>query len=86
MPTSNHTKSPSLRSANRHTRSAEAAGNLDASAPRRRTFLQIMLSGASILAWPGPIAYAQAKETVLRIAMTLSDIPVTRGQADGGAE
>ncbi len=86
MPTSNHTKSLSLRSANRQPRTAEEAGNLDAYLPRRRTFLKLMLTGASSLAWPGAIAYAQTKETVLRIAMTLSDIPVTRGQADGGAE
>src|SRR5690606_9579223 len=38
------------------------------------------------LAWPGGMAYAQSKDTVLRIAMTLSDIPVTTGQASGGAE
>ncbi|MDE0355096.1 MAG: ABC transporter substrate-binding protein, partial [Deltaproteobacteria bacterium] len=53
---------------------------------QRRTLLKMMAVGAGALAWPAGMAYGQSGEKVLRIAMTLSDIPVTTGQASGGAE
>jgi len=53
---------------------------------RRRTVLKMLLAGGGALAWPIGIGHAQGKTTTLRIAMTLSDIPVTTGQASGGAE
>ena len=53
---------------------------------QRRTLLKMMAAGAGALVWPTGMAYGQSGEKVLRIGMTLSDIPVTTGQASGGAE
>ena len=43
----------------------------------------MMAAGAGALVWPAGMAYGQSGEKVLRIGMTLSDIPVTTGQASG---
>ena len=86
MPSSFQKKSPSFRSANLQSRTADAGGTVAADALQRRLFLKLMLAGAGSLAWPHRLGHAQTKETVLRVGMTLSDIPLTTGQADGGAE
>jgi len=86
MPSSFQKKSPSFRSANLQSRTADAGGTVAADALQRRLFLKLMLAGAGSLAWPYRLGHAQTKETVLRVGMTLSDIPLTTGQADGGAE
>jgi peptide/nickel transport system substrate-binding protein len=52
----------------------------------RRSFMKALLAGAGSLCLPMSFAEAQAKQKVLRVAMTLSDIPYTAGQANGGAE
>lgn len=86
MPSSFQKKSPSFRSANLQSRTADVTGTVAADALQRRSFLKLMLAGAGSLAWPYRLGHAQTKETVLRVGMTLSDIPLTTGQADGGAE
>lgn len=52
----------------------------------RRSFMKALLLGAGTFWLPLRNAQAQAGQKVLRIAMTLSDIPYTAGQATGGAE
>ena len=84
MPQSKHNKSSSLNS-DRQTPATEMPSLVIVEALRRRSMLKFMLGGAGLLAWPHSPALAQSKEKVFRIAMSLSDIPVTRGQADGGA-
>jgi peptide/nickel transport system substrate-binding protein len=86
MPSSFRKKSPSFRSAAQDSRTADVTGTSAADALQRRSFLKLMLAGAGSLAWPFGLGHAQTKESVLRIGMTLSDIPVTTGQASGGAE
>ena len=53
---------------------------------QRRTFMKALLLGAGSLCIPWHEVQAQAGQKVLRIAMTLSDIPYICGQATGGAE
>jgi len=53
---------------------------------QRRSFMKALLLGAGSLCIPWRDAQAQAGQKVLRIAMTLSDIPYICGQATGGAE
>ena len=53
---------------------------------QRRTFMKALLIGAGSFCIPLRNAHAQAGQKVLRIAMTLSDIPYICGQATGGAE
>ena len=84
MPQSKPNKSSSLHT-DRQTPATELPSLVIDEALRRRSMLKFMLGGAGLLAWPHSPALAQSKETVFRIAMSLSDIPVTRGQADGGA-
>ena len=84
MPQSKHDKSSSLH-LDQQTPAPKVPSLVIVEALRRRSMLKLMLGGAGLLAWPHPPAFAQSKETVFRIAMSLSDIPVTRGQADGGA-
>ena len=45
-----------------------------------------MILGAGAMALPWSAVEAQTRQKVLRVAMTLSDIPQTTGQATGGAE
>jgi ABC-type transport system substrate-binding protein len=52
----------------------------------RRSFMKSILLGAGACLLPMPKARAQAGQKVLRMAMTLSDIPYLGGQANGGAE
>src|SRR6185437_5482444 len=52
----------------------------------RRSFMKVLLAGAGSLCLPMSFAEAQAKQKVLRVGMTLSDIPYTAGQTNGGAE
>jgi len=52
----------------------------------RRGFMKAVLLGAGAFLLPLPKAEAQAGQKVLRMAMTLSDIPYLAGQANGGAE
>jgi hypothetical protein len=80
MPASFENNLASFRSANLRNRT----GTVGADALERRSFLKLILAGAGSLAWPYGLGHAQTKETVLRVAMTLSDIPLTTGQADGG--
>ena len=84
MPQSKPNKSSSLRS-DLKTPATEMPSLVIVEALRRRSMLKFMLGGAGLLAWPHSPVLAQSKEKVFRIAMSLSDIPVTRGQADGGA-
>lgn len=51
----------------------------------RRTFLTAV-SATALLPLTSRFAVAAAPETVLRLAMTLTDIPQTTGQATGGGE
>jgi peptide/nickel transport system substrate-binding protein len=48
----------------------------------RRGFNQALLASG----WAGTVAAAQAGETVLRVAMTVADIPLTTGQPSQGSE
>jgi len=84
MPQSKPNKSSSLRS-DMKTPATEMPSLVIVEALRRRSMLKAMLGGVGLLAWPHSPVLAQSKEKVFRIAMSLSDIPVTRGQADGGA-
>jgi len=86
MPASFQKKSPSFRSANLQSRTADSTAPAAAGSLQRRAFLKLIVAGTGSLAWPYRSGHAQTKETVLRVAMTLSDIPLTTGQADGGAE
>lgn len=52
----------------------------------RRPLLLSALAGASTLVIPRKAARAQPAGTALRVGMTLSDIPLTTGQANQGAE
>jgi peptide/nickel transport system substrate-binding protein len=52
----------------------------------RRSFLRSLLLGVGAMAAPWSQAHAQNRAKVLRVGMTLSDIPLTSGQATGGAE
>jgi peptide/nickel transport system substrate-binding protein len=52
----------------------------------RRSVLKTMLLGGAAAAMPWSQVEAQARQKVLRVAMTLSDIPQSTGQATGGAE
>lgn len=79
-------KSASFRYANLQSRTTGVSGTVAADSWQRRSFLKLILAGAGSLAWPYGLGHAQTKETVLRVAMTLSDIPLTTGQSDGGAE
>ena len=58
---------------------------LDDTLPRRH-LLRMLLAGTGALAWPGGMGRGQTVESVLRIGMSLSDIPLTTGQASGGHE
>ena len=60
--------------------------NLSGRKRERRTFMKALLLGAGSFCIPLRNAHAQAGQKVLRIAMTLSDIPYICGQATGGAE
>lgn len=86
MSSSHRTKSSSIRAQNPRGPLLGGAGVPAADALQRRAMLKMLLAGAGSLALPYRMAHAQTKETVLRMAMTLSDIPVTTGQSDGGAE
>src|SRR5271156_5871826 len=52
----------------------------------RRSFLASAVAGAGALALPWQSVLAQASDKTLRVGMTLSDIPLTSGQATQGAE
>ena len=65
---------------------AGTADEFELAGADRRTLIKSLLLGAGALALPGTLAQAQAREKVLRVAMTLSDIPQTTGQATQGAE
>ena len=52
----------------------------------RRSFVRSLLLGAGALTAPWSFARGQKGEKVLRVGMTLSDIPLLSGQATGGAE
>ena len=52
----------------------------------RRSLLRSLLLGVAAGTVPWSRSRAQAREKVLRVGMTLSDIPQTSGQATGGAE
>ena len=52
----------------------------------RRSFLKASAAAALLPMASPTMASAAQKQQVLRLAMTLSDIPLTTGQATGGAE
>ena len=52
----------------------------------RRSLLRSLLLGVAAGTVPWSRSSAQEREKVLRVGMTLSDIPQTSGQATGGAE
>ena len=52
----------------------------------RRSLLRSLLLGVAAGTLPWSRSSAQKREKVLRVGMTLSDIPQTSGQATGGAE